>query len=174
MLNFFRRDARLALPLTETPRPALEDAKEAPNRTRTSFVLPVVAVCIVAIVLVAEKLTGRLASLLGHGRYSRDTLPGGACLIGPRQTRQPLRKAPGGPAPTDTTWLPGSAIIAIVVLKLSCCLQPGGSTIFDGATGTWRLSPIYCLWYMDDSFMVLAAGPSSRPTRSLVSSPPVR
>lgn len=101
MLNFFRRDARLALPLTKTPRPALEDAKEAPNRTRTSFVLPVVAVSIVAIVLVAEKLTGRLASLLGHERYSRDTLPGGACLIGPRQIRQPLRKAPGGPAPTD-------------------------------------------------------------------------
>lgn len=175
MLNFFRRDARLALPLTETPRPALEDAKEAPNRTRTSFVLPVVAVCIVAIVLVAEKLTGRLASLLGHERCSRDTLPGGACLIGLRQTRQPLRKAPGGPAPTDR--------YNMVAGKCYHCRRRPQTQLLSSTrrihnlrrrTGTWRLSPIYCLWDMDDSFMVLAAGPSSRPARSLVSSPPVR
>lgn len=33
--------------------------------------LPVVAVCIIAIVLVAEKLTGRLASLLDHEIFAR-------------------------------------------------------------------------------------------------------
>lgn len=110
--------------------------------------LPIVAVCIIATVLVAEKLTGRLASLLDHEIFARHAPRWRLFDRAPSDPTTTPEDPEGSPTPTDTTWSPGSAFIAIVVLQLSCRLQPGGSTIFDGATGTWRLSPIYCLWNM--------------------------
>lgn len=110
--------------------------------------LPIVAVCIIATVLVAEKLTGRLAGLLDHEIFARHAPRWRLFDQAPSDPTTTPEDPEGSPTPTDTTWSPGSAFIANVVLQLSCCLQPGGSTIFDGATGTWRLSPIYCLWDM--------------------------
>ena len=39
----------------------------------------------------------------------------------------------------------GHAIIGIILLQLSCVLQPAGSAIFEGVVNFWRFSPFYCL-----------------------------
>ena len=64
----------------------------------------------------------------------------------------PLRKQHSNPDATQeaspgsqNTWSSGSAFSGIVILQLSCVFQPSGSFIFEGAIGTWRFSPLYCL-----------------------------
>ena len=135
----------LALPLHEPrPPPALPPQRASRRRWR-AWIAAFLLVLLVA--LAAEKCTGALASVLDHEIFTK--VPSRWKIFNHVDASQPRSlsaEAPAAEPKTDTEWSTGSAFVAVVVLQLSCVLQPAGSNILDGALGLWRISPLYCLW----------------------------
>ncbi|KAK1759947.1 hypothetical protein QBC47DRAFT_373351 [Echria macrotheca] len=152
----FRREARLALPAAEPTPLQPAPINSPPKRSRRSYLVLIASICVIALVLVLERFTGVLARALDSEIFARhahrwrlferaETAPDS------RRTQPGDLNEDPSTADADTEWSAGSAFMALAVLQLSCGLQPGGSSILDAASGTWRLSPIYCLWDLTTS-----------------------
>jgi len=142
-----RARIRLDDPDVEASQYANHTGNSASRNVRRRYIWLGVMLGVVLLALSFEYMTKSMATLLDNELFTHFKSDKGGDKSG-----GVVNGRDGTEASNQDNWSTGSAFVAVAVLQLGCILQPGGSSIFDGATGLWRLSPIYCLWDMATTY----------------------